>query len=92
MNKKLTFLLSLTFLFLISGSSVVFSYDAEDVEKLLENTIKKNPSLKKGWLEMEEVSPAEDAYMNGDSKKAFKILKPLRLPSLMRLLYQFISP
>ena len=37
----------------------------------------KNPSLKKGWLEMEEVSPAEDAYMNGDSKKAFKILKPL---------------
>jgi TPR repeat protein len=43
----------------------------------LMDIINKDPALKKGWEEMEEVRPAEDAYMKGDSKKTFKILKPL---------------
>ena len=74
---KLTFLLSLTFLFLFSGSSVVFADDMKDVMKSLMDTVNKDPALKKAWEEMEEVSPAEDAYMNRDPKKAFKILQPL---------------
>jgi uncharacterized protein len=77
MNKKLTFLLPFIFLFLFSSSSVVFGEDAQDVMKEIEDIIKKDPALKKGWEAMQEVQTGVDAYMDGDSKKAFKILKPL---------------
>jgi len=76
MNKALTFLLVLTFLFLFFSSSVVFADNLQVPMDLIEEMEKSISQQRMGkcW---KEVKPAEDAYFSGDYKKTFKILKPL---------------
>ena len=57
MNPKLTFLLALTFLFLFSGSSVVFCDDLKDAEDALKR--EDYETAYKLWLPLAEQGNAE---------------------------------
>jgi uncharacterized protein len=63
MNKKLTFLLALTLLFLFSGSSIVFGGDLQDGVDAYE--IKDYETAYKLWLPLAEQGDAKAQYNLG---------------------------
>ncbi|MBT4942025.1 MAG: sel1 repeat family protein [Candidatus Magasanikbacteria bacterium] len=77
MNLKLTFLLALTFLFLFSGSSVVFADDYQDGVDAFKR--KDYETANKLLLPLAKQQEGFDAYNKGDYKKAYEVWLPLAM-------------